>query len=143
MTSNNVQQPVYVQQTCTTAELSTAGMVGLLTAGPLGALASYRVLKEFQGKWGGWFIAGLVGAPLCLGIQLIALSVVGSLLPESDKGGSKVEQVSLAPAAPVLPSIPTVAQSASRNLDTFKPQPSSPERIALLHSMFENDPFVK
>ena len=69
------QSPVLVRQTATGFEQCIAGMAGLLTAGPLGALAAFGAIRGLQGKWAPWTILGTVAAPVLLVGQL---AVIGS-----------------------------------------------------------------
>ena len=65
-----------VRQTATGFEQSIAGLVGLLTAGPLGALAAWGALRGLQGKWTPWVILGIPAAPVLLVGQLIVAGAV-------------------------------------------------------------------
>ena len=65
-----------------------AAIIGLFTAGPLGALAGWGAIRMFAGKWTPWLICGLVAAPVVSLIQLTALTV---LLPEP--APSSIEKV--------------------------------------------------
>ena len=53
------QSRVLVRQTATGFEQGIAAFVGLLTAGPIGALASWGTIRGVQGKWTPWFILGI------------------------------------------------------------------------------------
>ena len=69
------QSRILVRQTATGFEQCIAGMAGLLTAGPLGALAAFGAIRGLQGKWAPWTILGTVAAPVLLVGQL---AVIGS-----------------------------------------------------------------
>jgi|DEB0MinimDraft_10_1074344.scaffolds.fasta_scaffold75884_2 hypothetical protein len=76
------QQAVMVRQTASGFEQGVAAIAGLFTAGPLGALASWGVIRGLQGKWTPWFILGLPVAPVLAIVQLAFL--VGLSTPPSD-----------------------------------------------------------
>ena len=61
-------QRVLVRNTVTGFEQGIAAVIGLLTAGPIGALASWGTLRGVQGKWTPWV---LIGIPLSIIINLI------------------------------------------------------------------------
>jgi hypothetical protein len=89
-TSSNIQQ---VQQTVTGMEQVIAGGVGLITAGPLGAVAAWGVLKGVQGKWAPWTVCGFVAAPILCVVQFVALSAVAYAAPVAEFDGTKTEEV--------------------------------------------------
>lgn len=57
-------------------QIAAAG-IGLLTAGPLGALAGWGAIRLFAGKWTPWMITGLVAAPVLGFGQLLVLGLIG------------------------------------------------------------------
>ena len=61
-------QRVLVRNTVTGFEQGIAAVVGLFTAGPIGALAAWGTLRGVQGKWTPWV---LLGIPLSIVINLI------------------------------------------------------------------------
>jgi hypothetical protein len=71
------QERVLVRSTATGFEQGIAATAGLFTAGPLGAIAAWGALRGLQGKWAPWTILGIVGAPACVAIQLLAVGVIG------------------------------------------------------------------
>ena len=80
-----VNQPVYEIETVTlqTADVQAnagekwvAAFIGLCTAGPVGALASFTVLSAVKGKWFPWFLTGIFAAPLLIAIQLPAFTYI-------------------------------------------------------------------
>jgi hypothetical protein len=78
MSENNqviIAQPAQVKATqeVTAFEQVIAALAGLLTAGPLGAVASYWALRGLQGKWAPWTILGIIGAPVCIVVQIMVL----------------------------------------------------------------------
>ena len=78
--TNNAER-VMVRQTATGFEQSIAALAGLLTAGPLGALASWGCIRGLQGKWAPWTVLGVVASPVLLVGQL---AVVGSFMEAVD-----------------------------------------------------------
>ena len=72
---------VLVRQTATGFEQAIAGVAGLFTAGPLGALASWATIRGVQGKWTPWFVLGVVAAPV---LGLGQLVVVGAVFEALD-----------------------------------------------------------
>jgi len=56
------QSATLVRGSVTGFEQGIAAAAGLFTAGPLGALASWAVIRGVQGKWTPWFIAGIPSA---------------------------------------------------------------------------------
>ena len=61
-------QRILVRNTVTGFEQGIAAVIGLFTAGPIGALAAWGTLRGVQGKWTPWF---LIGIPLSIIINLI------------------------------------------------------------------------
>ena len=73
-------QRVLVRNTVTGFEQGIAAVIGLLTAGPIGALAAWGTLRGVQGKWTPWV---LLGIPLSIVINLInflIFTVVAALI---------------------------------------------------------------
>ena len=144
----NPATPVYVQQTCTGAELTSAAVIGFFTAGPLGIWASRKALKEFQGKWGAWFCTGLIGAPLCLFIQFMALGAVGYVVGPSDDSNDNNSAL-LQPShqsAPTAPTVePVVIPAAALAAPTPEPQiaMAAVAPSPSLAGLFANDPFIE
>jgi hypothetical protein len=67
---------VMVRNTVTGFEQGIAALTGLLTAGPVGALASWGVIRGLQGKWAPWAILGIPAAPVLGFIQLATLGAI-------------------------------------------------------------------
>ena len=61
-------QRVLVRNTVTGFEQGIAAVIGLFTAGPIGALAAWGTIRGVQGKWTPWV---LLGIPLSIVINLI------------------------------------------------------------------------
>ena len=76
---------VMVRSTVTGFEQGIAALTGLLTAGPVGALASWGVIRGVQGKWAPWAILGIPAAPVLGFIQLVTL---GAILESSNPSPS-------------------------------------------------------
>lgn len=73
-------QATKVVQVASDGEQIAAGAIGLITAGPLGALAAWGAIRMFAGKWTPWMVVGFVAAPV-LGItQLAVVGGIGSAL---------------------------------------------------------------
>ncbi len=68
------QSRVLVRQTASGFEQGIAALAGLLTAGPIGALASWGTIRGVQGKWTPWFILGI---PSIVGINIINIILLG------------------------------------------------------------------
>ena len=54
-----------------------AAAIGLLTAGPIGALAAWGAIRMFAGKWTPWLI---VGAISFIPINVVQLAFIGGLM---------------------------------------------------------------
>ena len=75
--SNNVER-VLVRNTASGFEQGIAATAGLLTCGPIGALASWGAIRGLQGKWTPWFILGVPSAVVINVVNIAALAVIGS-----------------------------------------------------------------
>ena len=98
---NDVQR-VMVRQTVTGFEQGIAALGGLLTAGPLGAVAAWGSIRGLQGKWTPWAVLGCVGAPLCIGVQVGAFSALMDAGSSSDSGSYETSRYE-APAPEARP----------------------------------------
>ena len=78
--SNNTER-VLVRNTVTGFEQGIAALTGLLTAGPIGALASWGVIRGVQGKWTPWFI---LGVPASITLNVIQLFVLGVIIEATE-----------------------------------------------------------
>jgi len=58
-----------------------AAAIGLLTAGPIGALAAWGAIRMFAGKWTPWLI---VGAISIIPINVFQLALLGGIIGASD-----------------------------------------------------------
>jgi len=77
-------EPTAVVQTVSQGEQIAAAGIGLITAGPLGAAASWACLKGVQGKWTPWLLVGIFAAPVLSVTQFFALSLLGVGLQSVD-----------------------------------------------------------
>ena len=82
-------QRVLIRNTVTGFEQGIAAVAGFLTAGPIGALASWGTIRGVQGKWTPWFV---IGIPLCAIINLVNFLIIGlitaSMVEESEKSST-------------------------------------------------------
>ena len=76
---STTQERVLVRSTATGFEQAIAGVAGLFTAGPLGALAAWGALRGLQGKWAPWFILGIPSAIVLNLVQLTLLAAIMSV----------------------------------------------------------------
>ena len=76
-----------------------AAVLGLCTAGPIGAVAAWGVIKLFGGKWLPWMMTGVVAAPVLAITQLGAVGGIGlgALFNAADSYEAPVETVRTAP----------------------------------------------
>ena len=72
----STQERVLVRSTATGFEQGIAALAGLLTAGPMGALAAWGALRGLQGKWAPWFILGVPAAVVINVVQLTLLILI-------------------------------------------------------------------
>lgn len=114
--NNNVTTPVnaegMVVKTVSVAsdgEQIGAAAIGLVTAGPLGALAAWGAIRMFAGKWTPWMLTGFVAAPILGFVQVIMMGVLMAPFAEMDTKND--DQSSL-----VLPSEVKVASLTSIDL---------------------------
>jgi hypothetical protein len=77
--SNNVDR-VLVRQTATGFEQGIAAVAGLLTCGPVGALASWGTIRGLQGKWAPWFIMGVPSMVVINVANIALLAMIGGQL---------------------------------------------------------------
>lgn len=78
---DNGVERVLVRNTVTGFEQGIAATIGLLTAGPLGALASWGTIRGVQGKWTPWFLLGIPAATV---INVLNVIVFLGLASETD-----------------------------------------------------------
>ena len=127
------QERLLVRQTATGFEQGIAAFAGLVTAGPLGALASWATIRGVQGKWTPWFVLGVPAAPI-LGVAQLAVAgaVVTAVTPEVTETPSSplteavqgVDFSQMQPAAPTVPSAPVKPQVPT--VPTLDPKGSAP-----------------
>ena len=83
MTTTNVNaegQVTKIVQVASDGEQIAAGAIGLITAGPLGALAAWGAIRMFAGKWTPWMLVGFFAAPVLGMTQLAVLGGIGAAL---------------------------------------------------------------
>ena len=81
MTTTNVNaegQVTKIVQVASDGEQIAASAIGLLTAGPLGALAAWGAIRMFAGKWTPWMVVGFVAAPVLGMTQLTVIGGIGA-----------------------------------------------------------------
>ena len=94
------QQQVLVRNTASGFEQGIAAVAGLLTCGPIGALASWGTIRGLQGKWAPWFIIGVPSAVVINVVNIAALAVIGSMgseSPQQQDVSSSLNSTSVAP----------------------------------------------
>lgn len=64
----------------------TAGAIGLITGGPLGALVGWWAIRLYKGKWVGWIITGFIVAPVLTLAQFTLLWGILKTFDYSDLG---------------------------------------------------------
>ena len=79
------QSRVLVRQTASGFEQGIAAVAGLLTAGPIGALASWGTIRGVQGKWTPWFV---LGVPAIVIINFINMILLGMIVSDGEDNQS-------------------------------------------------------
>ena len=82
------QSRVLVRQTASGFEQGIAALAGLLTAGPIGALASWGTIRGVQGKWTPWFILGIPSIVVINIINIILLVMIGVAVSDDEDSHS-------------------------------------------------------
>ena len=90
---------VLVRQTATGFEQAIAAIAGLLTAGPLGSLASWATIRGTQGKWTPWFVLGSVAAPVLLVGQLAVVGLAVDSLQTTPQTQTSLPSAGPSPAS--------------------------------------------
>lgn len=83
------QSATLVRGSVTGFEQGIAAVAGLFTAGPLGALASWAVIRGVQGKWTPWFI---VGIPSAIAINAFYFGIFYGYTTIANSGKQQVSQ---------------------------------------------------
>ena len=79
--SNNAEgEVVKVVSVVTNAEQIAAAGIGLVTGGPLGAVAAWGSIRALAGKWTPWMLVGAFAAPVLMAMQVVT---AGALLSAS------------------------------------------------------------
>lgn len=94
-----------------------AAMIGLFTAGPLGALASWGAIRMFAGKWTPWLITGVVAAPVLGLAQIVALGGAAVMIPTTTDNTEEVRLVE--PPEEVVQEGVNTLQMAISNSDNY------------------------
>lgn len=117
------QSATLVRGSVTGFEQGIAAVAGLFTAGPLGALASWAVIRGVQGKWTPWFIVGIPSAMAINAFYFGIFMLFGSAY-------FKMQESSLKSATPSTN--PQVIEQAARNIATTEsPQPGQVSVISI------------
>ena len=61
-----------------------AASIGLLTAGPIGALAAWGAIRMFAGKWTPWMLTGIIAVIPINVFQLLAITSISTLFEAYD-----------------------------------------------------------
>jgi len=117
------QSATLVRGSVTGFEQGIAAVAGLFTAGPLGALASWAVIRGVQGKWTPWFIVGIPSAIAINAFYFGIFMLFGSAY-------FKMQESSLKSATPSTN--PQVIEQAAKNVAiTESPQPGQVSIISI------------
>lgn len=117
------QSATLVRGSVTGFEQGIAAVAGLFTAGPLGALASWAVIRGVQGKWTPWFIVGIPSAIAINAFYFGIFMLFGSAY-------FKMQEPSLKSATPSTN--PQVIEQAAKNVAiTENPQPGQVSIISI------------
>ena len=128
----NEVQRMLVRNTVTGFEQGIAATIGLLTAGPVGALASWGTIRGVQGKWTPWFLLGIPAATVINLINFMVFLMVSSQLnytpefnpPEREEKQTSQVQPSPTYSAPTYQQEPqTYSQPATRTSVQRYPEP--------------------
>ena len=63
-------------QVASNGEQIGAAGIGLLTAGPLGALAAWGAIRMFAGKWTPWMLTGIIAV---VPLNLFQFAILGGI----------------------------------------------------------------
>lgn len=114
---NSEGQAVKVVQVATNAEQIAAAGIGLVTAGPLGAVAAWGALKAFAGKWTPWGLTGIVAAPV---LGVVQLAVLGTVFTGSDSFKEGLRDGSASSSVEsIAPSTPSSSTTLASNSPSF------------------------
>jgi hypothetical protein len=100
MTTTNVNADgaaIKVVGVASNGEQIAAAAIGLVTAGPLGALAGWGAIRMFAGKWTPWLITGFVASPVLVLVQLVPIGILGNAVdpdrPKNDDQSSLLRYI--------------------------------------------------
>ena len=126
------QSATLVRGSVTGFEQGIAAVAGLFTAGPLGALASWAVIRGVQGKWTPWFIVGIPSAIAINAFYFGIFMLFGSAY-------FKMQESSLKSVTPST--VPQVNEPAAKNVSTIEsPQP---EQVSIINITDNTDSMKK
>ena len=75
---------VKVAGVATDGEQIGATVLGLFTAGPLGALAAWGAIRMFAGKWTPWMLTGFIACGPLLFIQMLILGALAGSVSSAE-----------------------------------------------------------
>ena len=70
-----------------------ASILGLFTAGPLGALAAWGAIRMFSGKWTPWILTGLVASGPLVFIQLLVVGIIAGSVDAAQLPVMEIERI--------------------------------------------------
>ena len=73
-------------------EQGVAVATGLFTAGPIGALAGWGAIRALKGKWIPWIVLGFPAVVSINVVNLVGLSMIGSMIPTETNNNPVVER---------------------------------------------------
>jgi hypothetical protein len=120
----NENDKMVLQGKNTTADYSIAGVTGLLTAGPLGviaSLASIHVLAKSAGanqKWLIWALAGLIVAPMLTIGQILTIGSLTSYKPNNSQNQTQTDtyQEPAVDTPPIIREVPVYINPSVKTL---------------------------
>ena len=77
----------------TDGEQIGASIMGLCTAGPLGAVAAWGAIRMFAGKWTPWTIMGLVASGPLIFIQLVMIGLIAGAVDSAEFPVMETERI--------------------------------------------------
>lgn len=126
------EKSTLIRHSVTGLEQGIAAMAGFFTAGPLGALASWGVIRGVQGKWTPWFV---VGIPAAVAINLFNFAIfmgAASIFNSSQSGNS----------SSILPNQSSSNSTTSLPSRYSRPSDSQPDSLdtAFVYSVESSSP---
>ena len=93
------------------SEQALAALLGLFTAGPIGAAAALAAIRGVQGKWGTWF---LLGVPAAMVINAFYAGLFFGVTVLINRSGQPAQPSSQSQSHSQSPSAPIPAGQAQR-----------------------------